>query len=69
MIIVNDYEAVVGSNENDDACEDDFIPEDMPEMEQEIFISLPNSAATTSRARPNHPFSRINTGGDKQLDE
>ena len=28
-------------------------------MEQEVVISLPNSAATTVRARP-HPFSQIN---------
>ena len=42
-----------------DQAEADSIPEHLPEMEQEVVISLPNSASTSIRAKP-QPFSQIN---------
>ena len=45
--------------------EEHSIKEELPnnEMEQEVVISMPNSAATTMRARPSNPFSQVNVTG------
>lgn len=54
-IVVTDQAEIIAT----DHAEADSIPEDLPQMEQEVVISLPNSAATSVRAKP-HPFSQIN---------
>ena len=54
-ILVTDQADVIAT----DLEEAGSITDDLPEIEQEVVISLPNSAASTVRPKP-HPFSQIN---------